>query len=83
MDATAALGLAGTTLASYFAIMNPISSTPVFISLTEGDDAVTKRLVAVRSLAAHVALGREPPAGQPPTAIVIARAVSTLARCSR
>ncbi len=32
MDATAALGLAGTTLASYFAIMNPISSTPVFIA---------------------------------------------------
>jgi multiple antibiotic resistance protein len=51
MDVTAALGLAGTTLASYFAIMNPISSTPVFISLTEGDDAVTKRSVAVRSLA--------------------------------
>jgi multiple antibiotic resistance protein len=51
MDATAALGIAGTTLASYFAIMNPLAATPVFISLTEGDDTVTKRLVAVRSLA--------------------------------
>jgi len=51
MDATAALGIAGTTLASYFAIMNPLAATPVFISLTEGDDVATKRSVAVRSLA--------------------------------
>jgi multiple antibiotic resistance protein len=51
MDVTAALGLAGTTLAGYFAIMNPVASTPVFVSLTEGDDAVTKRSVAIRSLA--------------------------------
>ena len=50
MDATAALGLAGTTLASYFAIMNPVASTSVFVSLTEDDDAMTKRSVAVRSL---------------------------------
>ena len=50
MDATAALGIAGTTLASYFAIMNPVASTSVFVSLTEEDDAVTKRSVAVRSL---------------------------------
>ena len=51
MDTTAALGLAGTTLASYFAITNPIAATPVFISLTGGDDAVTKHSVAIRSLA--------------------------------
>ena len=51
MDTTAVLGIAGTTLASYFAIMNPVASTPVFIALTERDDAATKRSVAVRSLA--------------------------------
>ena len=51
MDTTAVIGIAGTTLASYFAIMNPVASTPVFISLTEEDDAATKRSVAVRSLA--------------------------------
>ena len=51
MDTTAVLGIAGTTLASYFAIMNPVASTPVFITLTERDDAATKRSVAVRSLA--------------------------------
>ena len=50
MDATTALGLVGTTLAGYFAIMNPIANTPIFISLTAGDDAATKRAVAVRSL---------------------------------
>jgi multiple antibiotic resistance protein len=50
MDTTTTLGLVGTTLAGYFAIMNPIANTPIFISLTEGDDAATKRAVAVRSL---------------------------------
>ena len=50
MDTTTALGLAGTTLAGYFAIMNPIANTPIFISLTQGDDTATKRAVAVRSL---------------------------------
>ena len=50
MELTTALGLVGTTLASYFAIMNPIANTPIFISLTDGADAATKRAVAVRSL---------------------------------
>jgi multiple antibiotic resistance protein len=50
MDATTALSLAGTTLAGYFAIMNPIANTPIFISVTDGDDAATKRTIAVRSL---------------------------------
>jgi multiple antibiotic resistance protein len=50
MDMNLVLELAGTTLAGYFAIMNPIANTPIFISLTEGDDAATKRAVAVRSL---------------------------------
>jgi multiple antibiotic resistance protein len=50
MEYSTALGLAGTTLAGYFAIMNPVANTPIFISLTEGDDAATKRTVALRSL---------------------------------
>ena len=50
MDTTAVLGIAGTTLDSYFAITNPVASTPVFITLTERDDAATKRSVAGRSL---------------------------------
>jgi multiple antibiotic resistance protein len=50
MEYTTALDLAGTTLAGYFAIMNPVANTPIFISLTEGDDAATKRTVALRSL---------------------------------
>src|SRR5262245_10809745 len=51
MDTTAVLAIAGTTLASYFASMNPVASTRVFISLAQDDDVATKRLVAVRSLA--------------------------------
>jgi len=50
MEYMTALDLAGTTLAGYFAIMNPVANTPIFISLTEGDDAATKRTVALRSL---------------------------------
>lgn len=51
MDTPSLVGFAGVTLASYFAIMNPISNTPIFISLTDGDDSATKRRIALRSLA--------------------------------
>ncbi|HHQ48271.1 MAG TPA: MarC family protein [Acidobacteria bacterium] len=37
-------------LAGFFAIMNPIANTPIFISVTAGDDPGTKRAVARRSL---------------------------------
>ena len=50
MDTTDLLGFAGATLAGYFAIMNPIANTPVFISLTAGDDKATKKAVARRGI---------------------------------
>ena len=34
----------------FFAIMNPIANTPVFLGLTAGDDAATRRRVATRAL---------------------------------
>lgn len=46
-------GLLGHALAvfmGFFAIMNPIANTPVFLGLTADDDANTRRRVAARSL---------------------------------
>lgn len=40
----------GTAFMGFFAIMNPIANTPIFISLTSGDDASTKRAVARNAL---------------------------------
>jgi len=48
MDTPTLLGFAGTALAGYFAIMNPIANTPIFVSLTTEDDGATKRSVARR-----------------------------------
>jgi multiple antibiotic resistance protein len=39
-----------TVFTAFFAIMNPMASVPVFLSLTRGDDAQTTRKVAFRSL---------------------------------
>lgn len=39
-----------TIFMAFFAIMNPIASTPVFLSLTSGDDKQTKKSVALKSL---------------------------------
>ncbi|NOR78744.1 MAG: MarC family protein, partial [Methanophagales archaeon] len=50
MDTTTLVGFLCTCLGGYFAIMNPIANTPVFISLTQGDDVATKRAVARNSL---------------------------------
>jgi len=50
MDTTTLAGFFCTCLGGYFAIMNPIANTPVFISLTPGDDAATKKIVARNSL---------------------------------
>jgi multiple antibiotic resistance protein len=49
MDFAAWLGFAGVCLGGYFAIMNPISNTPVFISLTQGDDEATRKAMARQS----------------------------------
>ena len=50
MDPTTLAGFLCTCLGGYFAIMNPIANTPVFISLTQEDDVATKKAVARNSL---------------------------------
>jgi multiple antibiotic resistance protein len=44
-----------TVFAGFFAIMNPLANTPVFLALT-GDDARTRRAVALRALALTFAI---------------------------
>jgi len=39
-----------TVFMGFFAIMNPISNTPIFLSVTEGDDASVRRAVARRAV---------------------------------
>ena len=50
METTMLVGFLCTCLGGYFAIMNPIANTPIFISLTQGDDAATKKAVARKSI---------------------------------
>ena len=50
MDTATLLGFGATTLAGFFAIMNPIANTPVFISLTAEDDDATKSAIARQSV---------------------------------
>ncbi|MDF1861232.1 MAG: MarC family protein [Verrucomicrobiales bacterium] len=40
----------GTVFAAFFAIMNPLANTPVFLGLTEGMDGRTTRQLALNSL---------------------------------
>lgn len=40
----------GTVFMGFFAIMNPVANTPVFLGLTDGDDPKTRRAVAIRGL---------------------------------
>jgi multiple antibiotic resistance protein len=44
------LTLFGSAFAAFFAIMNPIANTPIFLSLTEGMDDKTTRGIAIRSV---------------------------------
>jgi multiple antibiotic resistance protein len=39
-----------TVFMGFFAIMNPIANTPIFLGVTEGDDAAVRRAVAGRAL---------------------------------
>lgn len=39
-----------TTFGGFFAIMNPIANTPVFLGLTDGEDQATRRAVAARAV---------------------------------
>ncbi|NII12189.1 MarC family protein [Oleiagrimonas sp. C23AA] len=41
---------AATVFMGFFAIMNPIANVPIFLGLTDGDDAATTRAVALRAL---------------------------------
>ena len=41
---------AGTVFMGFFAIMNPIANTPVFLSLTSEDDSQTRKAVAAKGL---------------------------------
>jgi multiple antibiotic resistance protein len=40
----------------FFAIMNPIANTPVFLGLTAGDDPATQRKIAAKALIASFAI---------------------------
>ena len=44
------IGHAFSVFMAFFAIMNPIANTPVFLGLTAKDDPVTMRKIAVKSL---------------------------------
>ncbi len=39
-----------TVFMGFFAIMNPVANTPIFIGLTQGDDAETKKAVAMKAM---------------------------------
>ena len=39
-----------TVFLGFFAIMNPIANTPVFVGLTEGEDKNTQKKIAIRAL---------------------------------
>lgn len=41
---------AGTVFMGFFAIMNPLANTPVFLGLTAGDDSETRKAVAAKAL---------------------------------
>jgi multiple antibiotic resistance protein len=51
VDHPGAGALFGTAFAAFFAIMNPIANTPIFLGLTEGMDEKTTRRIALRSVA--------------------------------
>ncbi len=50
MGTTTILGFLATALATYFAMCNPLANTPIFISMTAGQDGLTKRAVATRAV---------------------------------
>ena len=39
-----------TTFTGFFAIMNPLANTPIFMGLTEEEDLPTTKLIALKSL---------------------------------
>lgn len=49
MDTTALIPLLVSSIATFFAMCNPFANTPIFMGMTTGDDAATKRAVARRA----------------------------------
>jgi multiple antibiotic resistance protein len=49
MDTTALLPLLVSSIATFFAMCNPFANTPIFMGMTAGDDAATKRAIARRA----------------------------------
>jgi len=49
MDFATFFKLLATSLATFFAMCNPIANTPIFVSMTADDDAATRKAVARRA----------------------------------
>jgi multiple antibiotic resistance protein len=49
MDTTALLPLLVSSIATFFAMCNPFANTPIFMGMTAGDDAATKKAIARRA----------------------------------
>jgi len=46
MDTTALIPLLVSSIATFFAMCNPFANTPIFMGMTAGDDAATKKAIA-------------------------------------
>jgi multiple antibiotic resistance protein len=49
MDTSVLLSMFVSSIATFFAMCNPFANTPIFMSMTAGDDAATKKAVARRA----------------------------------
>lgn len=49
MDSSTLISLTVSSIATFFAMCNPFANTPIFMSMTTGDDAATKKAVARRA----------------------------------
>jgi multiple antibiotic resistance protein len=49
MDTTALIPLLVSSIATFFAMCNPFANTPIFMGMTAGDDADTKKAIARRA----------------------------------
>ena len=49
MDSTTLMSLLVSSIATFFAMCNPFANTPIFMSMTAGDDVGTKKAVARRA----------------------------------
>jgi small neutral amino acid transporter SnatA (MarC family) len=49
MDTTTLIPLLVSSIATFFAMCNPFANTPIFMGMTAGDDAATKKAIARRA----------------------------------